>query len=229
MRRRLSRTLLLSGLLSASLALGAAPSFALMNPGDAGISDADWDRVMEIGDYNNALMEYVDDAGEATLVFTGSQVPDELQYPSDFTGFDNPDLVLYGEYSQFSTNDEVSTISDDTVAQISDAGYSGTATYNEDTDVIDVATDAPSSVTDPLIATYGSKINVIAAAITNESAPGGKTHKSPKKHTPKKKAAAKKHAAKKPTLKKPSAMKPSTTPAPTPQEPTKVVLKLAAH
>ncbi|WP_460068972.1 hypothetical protein [Streptomyces sp. YKOK-I1] len=57
----------------------AAPSYADISPQDTGISDSDWSLVGQIGSYNNAYMEYVDNQGEVTLVFTGGNVPNPLQ------------------------------------------------------------------------------------------------------------------------------------------------------
>ncbi|MCG7207461.1 hypothetical protein [Streptomyces arenae] len=162
MPRRMSRTLVLSTFLAASLVLGAAPSYASMSPGSAGISDSDWAMVGEIGSYNSAYTEYVDNQGNATLVFTGGNVPSQLQYPPDFHGFSNTNLTLYGEFSQFSTNDAIDSAISDTVAQIQAAGYGASSAYNPDTDVVDVTTDAPSSVTAPLVSSYGSKISIVA-------------------------------------------------------------------
>ncbi|MFJ9565094.1 hypothetical protein ACIRQQ_34295 [Streptomyces fuscichromogenes] len=163
MPRRMSRTLMLSTLLAASLALGAAPSYADMSPSAAGISDHDWSAVGEIGAYNGAYTEYVDNSGKAVLVFTGGNVPSSLQWPSDFTGFDNANLTLYGEYSQFATNDQVDTTISNSVAQLQAAGYNASAAYDPDTDVVDVTTLAPSSVTASVVSTYGSKIHIVAA------------------------------------------------------------------
>ncbi|WP_198655050.1 hypothetical protein [Streptomyces geranii] len=157
------RQLLLGAILSASLMLGAAaPSYAQIAPSDAGISEDDWQLVTEIGELNNALLEYVDDNGEVTLVFTGGNVPDTWVYPDGFTGFSNSDIVLTGEYSQFATNDEVLSIKNDAIDQIKAGGYNAIAEYNADTDVVDVVTKAPASVTDSLVSTYDSKINIVA-------------------------------------------------------------------
>lgn len=69
-----------------------------------------------------------------------------------------------------------------------------------------MTTDAPSSVTDVLVATYGSKINIIAGDLQDQSGTTGAAHGSPKKHHFEKHAPAekpKKHApAKKPVPKK---------------------------
>ncbi|WP_460062414.1 hypothetical protein [Streptomyces sp. YKOK-I1] len=202
MRRIKSRTLLVSAILSVSLAWGAAaPSYAQMAPSDAGISDADWALMVEIAEYNNAYTEYVSDSGEATFVMTGGTAANDLEWPSDFTGFSDPNLLIYLEYSQFSTNDEINAILDDTVTQIQNAGYSAAAVYDEDTDKVDVTTLAPSSVTGPLVSTYDTKINIIAADPTSQDAPGGTAHGSTKKHGTKKHD-AKKHTAKKKVTKK---------------------------
>ncbi|MFC4508069.1 MULTISPECIES: hypothetical protein [Streptomyces] len=222
----MSRLLLAGAFLSATVALGTGPSYAAMSPEQAGISDSDWAKVAEIGDYNHAYTAFIDNSGEATLVFTGGNVPDELQWPSDFTGFDNPNLELWGEYSQFATNDAIASIADDTVLQISNAGYDANASYNPDTDVIDVITNAPSSVTGPLVATYGSTINIIAGNPTQQSGSGGTAHGSPKKHAPHKHA-TKKQAAKKQVTRRPAAAKKAAPSTSAPQEPTKVILKLA--
>jgi hypothetical protein len=155
----MSRTLVLSTFLAASLVLGAAPSFADMSPADAGISDSDWSMVTEIGDYNGAYMEYVDNQGEPVLVFTGGHIPNPLTYPSDFTGFAG-NLTLYGEQSQFTSNSAIDSTIGDTVAQIQAAGYGASSAYNPDADVVEVTTDAPSSVTNPMVSSYGGKIHI---------------------------------------------------------------------
>ncbi|MER6418301.1 hypothetical protein [Streptomyces sp. NPDC001137] len=160
-RKTTARSLLIGAVLSTSLVLGAIPSYADMTPQAAGISDSDWSLVGQVGDYNNAYMEYVDNQGEATLVFTGGHVPDQLQWPSGFTGFSNPNLVLTGEYSQFPTNSDIDATIGNTVAQIQAAGYGASAAYDPDTDKVDVTTDAPSSVTNPLVSSYGSKIHIV--------------------------------------------------------------------
>ncbi|MCG7202646.1 hypothetical protein [Streptomyces arenae] len=65
-----------------------------------------------------------------------------------------------------------------------------------------MTTDAPSTVTDPLVSTYGSKINIIAEnPQSQQSGTTGTTHSSPKKralkkHIKGKKPATKKHATK---------------------------------
>ncbi|MEU1519038.1 hypothetical protein ABZ490_44065 [Streptomyces sp. NPDC005811] len=228
MRKNISRALLVGTVLSATVALGVGPSFAEMDPAAAGISDADWQRVVEIGDYNGALVEYVDNAGQPIMVFTGGKVPDQLQWPADFTGFDNPDLTFYGEYSQFASNDQVSTITDAVTTQVANAGYNVGVTYDNDTDQIDVITLAPSSVTSALVTQYGNKIHIAAADPSQQTqTPSGTAHGHTKKHTPKKhkakKNAAKKHTAKKHT----TAAKKAAGAAPAQQEPAKVVLKLA--
>ncbi|WP_330286133.1 hypothetical protein [Streptomyces sp. NBC_00576] len=160
-RKTISRSLLIGAVLSASLALGAVPSYADMSPQAAGISDSDWSLVGQVGSYNNAYMEYVDNQGEATLVFTGGNVPDQLQWPSGFPGFSNANLALYGEYSQFASNSDIDTTISDTAARIQAAGYGASSGYDPDTDVVDVTTDAPSSVTNPLVSTYGNKIHIV--------------------------------------------------------------------
>lgn len=227
MRRRMSRTLLVSAFLSATLALGAAPSYAEMDPSAIGVSDTDWGLVAEVSAYNNALMTFVNDQGEIILRFTGGTLPDDLQYPPEFTGFSDPNLTLWGEASQFATNDEVTAIADDAVTQLVAAGYDASAAYNPDTDQVNVTTLAPSSATDALVTTYGSKINIVAEAPQTEAYSGdtahGKAH-SAKKHKTKKqetkKHTAKKHKVKKQETKKRTAKK---TPAPAPRK-TKIVL-----
>ncbi|MFK0154758.1 hypothetical protein ACIQVK_22105 [Streptomyces sp. NPDC090493] len=197
MKMKMSRGLLVSAFLSASLALGAAPSYAQMAPSDAGISDSDWAEYLALGDLNGAFTEYVADDGGVVLVFTGGNVPTQLQYPEGWT---YPDRALYGEYSQFASNAEVPAIEDDAVTQISDAGYDVSAGYDNDTDQVDVTSSAPSSVTDPLIATYGSKIHIIdGTPASQQSGSGGTAHGCAKthKHAPRKaaKKAAKKASA----------------------------------
>ncbi|WP_157968459.1 hypothetical protein [Streptomyces geranii] len=211
MQGRTRRALLLSAILSASLVLGASPASAMTSPSDIGVSDEDWAQIAELGEYNNALTTFVDDSGEITLVFTGGHAADDLQYPDDFE-LSDPDIVLYGEFSQFDTNEEVDAIQVDTVDQIATAGYTAVSTYNPDVDVVDVVTTAPSDVTDPLVSTYDSKIRIIEGEPEANSAPGGTAHDSAKKHHAKKHHAkkhskkhskhSKKHAAKKPASKK---------------------------
>jgi hypothetical protein len=133
-------------------------------------------------------MEFVDDSGQPTLVFTGANFPNELRWPSDFTGFDNPDLQqLWLQHSQFASNEAVNSIVDDVVTQVTNANYTATAACNPDTDVVDLTTMAPSSVTSPLVTEYGSLINIIAADPQSEAS-GGKAHAPKAKHAPKKNA-----------------------------------------
>ncbi|MGW1783663.1 hypothetical protein ACWCQQ_31705 [Streptomyces sp. NPDC002143] len=174
-----------------------------MTPDQAGISDSDWSKVVELGDYNGAYTEFIDNTGDAILVFTGGNVPDGLEYPSDFTGFDDPDLLLWGEYSQFASNADVAEIIDSSVHQLQLAGYAAASSYNPDLDVVDVYTEAPSSATNPVFAQYGSKINIIygnpeAQQGSGGTSPGRHTapkhprKDSPQKHTTNKHAPAKK-------------------------------------
>ncbi|WP_460068975.1 hypothetical protein [Streptomyces sp. YKOK-I1] len=94
------------------------------------------------------------------------------------------------------------SIADGTVAQIDNAGYSASSACNPYTDVVDVTTEAPSSVTSPLVSTYGNKINIVAGDPQASSLATGGTSVSEKKHAPEKHALKKHVKGKKPTVKK---------------------------
>jgi hypothetical protein len=216
MKRKMFRALLVGGLVSASVAVGIAPSYAMIDdPALVGISDEDWAKFVQLGDYNGALSEFVDDDGVPEMLFPhGSTAPDNLQYPAGWTPWTT--IGLYATWdSQFTGMTEISAVEDNAATTILNAGYDAGAGFNPEEDVVEVVTAAPSTVTNPLVTTYGGKIRIIAGSSEAQSAAGGTSHDSTKKHS------AKKHAKKYLTKKQPSAKKQASTkpvrkaPAPT--------------
>ncbi|WP_133917283.1 hypothetical protein [Streptomyces sp. NBC_00582] len=214
MKRKTFRTLLVGGLLSASLAAGIAPSYAMIDdPTNAGISEADWASFVQLGDYNGALAEFVDDDGVPEMLFPkGSTAPDHLQYPA---GWRQPTTFgLYAAWdSKFTSLNEISAVEDDAVTKIGNAGYLAGAGFNPEEDTVEVTTLAPSSVTAPLVTTYGLKITIVAGNLTAQSDGGATSHGSTKKHSAKKHA--RKHFAQKHASAKPVRKAPTPTPTPT--------------
>ncbi|BBC29050.1 hypothetical protein SGFS_003410 [Streptomyces graminofaciens] len=204
------RALLVGGLVSASVAVGIAPSYAIIeDPTNAGISDEDWAKFVQLGDYNGALAEFVDDDGVPEMLFpAGSTAPANLQYPADWTPWTT--FGLYAAWdSQFTGMTEISAIEDNAVTTILNAGFDAGASFNPEEDTVVVVTSAPSSVTAPLVTTYGGKIRIIAGSGAAQSAAGGTSDDSPKKHS------GKKHAKKYFTKKEASAKPVRKAPAPT--------------
>ncbi|WP_327731261.1 hypothetical protein OG250_41995 [Streptomyces sp. NBC_00487] len=69
-KRKMFRALLVGGLVSASVAVGIASSYAIIeDPTNAGISEEDWAKFVQLGNYNGALVEFVDDNGVPEMVF----------------------------------------------------------------------------------------------------------------------------------------------------------------
>ncbi|MGW0945447.1 hypothetical protein ACWD4O_23270 [Streptomyces sp. NPDC002623] len=213
MKRRLSKVLLTGAVLSATIALGVAPSYAQQDPAVVGISDADWQQIINLGDLNGAFTEYVDNNSTVILVFTGGHVPTQLQIPPGYT---YPAVDMGGEYSQFASNDQIPTIEDAAITAVINAGYVADATYNNDTDQIDLRTMAPASVTNPLATQYGSKIKIIAQSPGSPLSAHGSTKHQAKKHVVEKRAAKKQVTA--------GSAKKAPAPASTPREVTKVPL-----
>ncbi|WP_327731260.1 hypothetical protein OG250_41990 [Streptomyces sp. NBC_00487] len=81
---------------------------------------------------------------------------------------------------------EISAIEDNAVTTILNADFGAGASFNPEEDTVVVVTTAPSSVTAPLVTTYGPKIRIIAGSDTPQSAAGGTSDDSAKKHSAKK-------------------------------------------
>jgi hypothetical protein len=127
----------------------------------------------------------VDDDGVPEMLFpAGSTAPDNLQYPAGWTPWTT--FGLYAAWdSRFASMTEISAVEDDAVTKIQNAGYDAGASFNPEEDTVEVTTLAPSSVTAPLVTTYGIKISIISATNSTQSAPGATAQGSTKKHSAK--------------------------------------------
>lgn len=143
---------------------------------------SDWEEVVELAGYNHALTAFEDPKSGPTIIFPSDYTGDinNLQHPSDWTdsGGNTPTswpTPTTTRSAQF-TAAQVQKIIVAAVNQIEPVGstmYYAAAHYDGTSDRIVVYTDAPSSVTDPLVAAYPGQVTIAstkapAIQITNK-------------------------------------------------------------
>ncbi|MFF6804454.1 hypothetical protein [Streptomyces sp. NPDC012616] len=154
-------------LLIAGALLTAAPAQATDSAGPP----PDWEQVQELATYNGAMQAFEDPEIGPVIIFASDYAADidDLRHPDDWTdsagntpsSWPTPTTAR----SVLFTADDVQQITEAVYTQLApdaDQTYDVYTFYDGPTDRMIVSTDAPASLTDPLVNTYDGKITLMA-------------------------------------------------------------------